>query len=42
METLTRNTKETRITATLEVYGEGKAEIATNIGFFNDTSLSDI
>lgn len=35
METLTRNTKETQITATLEVYGEGKAEIATKIGFFN-------
>ncbi|TLD88149.1 imidazoleglycerol-phosphate dehydratase HisB [Helicobacter sp. MIT 05-5294] len=35
METLTRNTKETQITATLEVYGEGKAEIETKIGFFN-------
>ncbi|WP_298497108.1 imidazoleglycerol-phosphate dehydratase HisB [Helicobacter sp. UBA3407] len=35
MKTLTRNTKETKITATLEVYGEGKAEISTKIGFFN-------
>lgn len=35
MKTLTRNTKETKITATLEVYGEGKVEISTKIGFFN-------
>lgn len=35
MKTLTRNTKETQIVATLEIYGEGKAEISTNIGFFN-------
>ncbi len=35
MKTLTRNTKETQISATLEIYGEGRAEISTNIGFFN-------
>ncbi len=35
METLTRNTKETQITASLEVYGSGIAEITTGIGFFN-------
>lgn len=35
MKTLTRNTRETQISATLEIYGEGRAEISTDIGFFN-------
>ncbi|MDY2584712.1 imidazoleglycerol-phosphate dehydratase HisB [Helicobacter sp.] len=35
MQTLTRNTKETQTTASLEVYGSGNAEIQTGIGFFN-------
>lgn len=35
METLTRNTKETQITASLEVYGTGIANIQTGIGFFD-------
>ena len=35
METITRNTKETQIQASLEVYGKGIAKIQTGIGFFN-------
>lgn len=35
MQTLTRNTKETQIVASLEVYGNGQAEIATGIAFFD-------
>ena len=35
METLTRNTKETQISASLEVYGFGIANIQTGIGFFD-------
>ena len=35
MQTLTRHTKETQITASLEVYGNGTGEIDTGIGFFN-------
>lgn len=35
MKEITRTTKETNIQATLEVYGNGKYNIETNIGFFN-------
>ncbi|TLD84515.1 imidazoleglycerol-phosphate dehydratase HisB [Helicobacter sp. MIT 11-5569] len=35
MQTLTRNTKETQITASLEIYGDGSGEIQSEIGFFN-------
>ena len=35
METLTRNTKETQISSSLEVYGFGIANIQTGIGFFD-------
>lgn len=35
MQTLTRNTRETHITASLEIYGNGIGEIDTGIGFFN-------
>lgn len=35
MQSITRNTKETQITASLEVYGKGEADISTNIGFFD-------
>lgn len=35
MQTLTRTTKETQITASLEVYGNGNGEIQSGIGFFN-------
>lgn len=35
MTTLTRKTKETDIKLTLELYGQGRAEIATGIGFFD-------
>ncbi|MFI3201969.1 MAG: imidazoleglycerol-phosphate dehydratase HisB [Eubacteriales bacterium] len=33
--TITRNTKETKITATLELDGSGKADLKTGIGFFD-------
>lgn len=33
--TVTRKTRETRITATLSLDGTGKAELATGIGFFD-------
>ncbi|WP_104721321.1 imidazoleglycerol-phosphate dehydratase HisB [Helicobacter mesocricetorum] len=35
MESLTRITKETNITAKLDIYGKGEANIQTNIGFFD-------
>ncbi|MBX7490589.1 imidazoleglycerol-phosphate dehydratase HisB [Helicobacter turcicus] len=35
MQTLTRNTKETQITASLEVYGSGDSNIKSGIGFFD-------
>ncbi len=35
MKELQRNTKETRIQASLEIYGEGKHKIQTGIGFFD-------
>lgn len=35
MQTLTRDTKETQITASLEVYGNGVSSIQSGIGFFN-------
>lgn len=35
MQPITRKTKETNITASLELYGSGKSEIDTGIGFFN-------
>lgn len=35
MQTITRDTKETKINATLEVYGEGASKIQTGIGFFD-------
>ncbi len=35
MTTIRRDTKETKIEATLELYGEGKSNIDTKIGFFN-------
>ena len=35
MTTIERNTKETRIRATLDVYGTGKHMIGTKIGFFD-------
>lgn len=35
MKTLTRSTKETQITASLEVYGSGVAKISTGVGFFD-------
>lgn len=34
MKELQRNTKETQITASLEIYGSGKNDITTGIGFF--------
>lgn len=35
MQTLTRQTKETAIKASLDLYGQGKANIQTGIGFFD-------
>lgn len=35
MQTLQRDTKETQIKADLEIYGSGKSQIKTQIGFFN-------
>ncbi len=35
MESLTRTTKETNITAKLDIYGKGEANIQTGIGFFD-------
>ncbi|MDE5603264.1 MAG: imidazoleglycerol-phosphate dehydratase HisB [Helicobacter sp.] len=35
MESLTRTTKETNITAKLDIYGMGEANIQTGIGFFD-------
>lgn len=35
MKTLTRQTKETNISAKLKLYGSGNAKISTGIGFFN-------
>lgn len=35
MQTVERVTKETHITITLDVYGTGKAEVSTGIGFFD-------
>lgn len=35
MPTLSRNTKETTITASLEIYGNGTAEISTGVGYFD-------
>ncbi len=35
MTEITRETKETRISVSLELYGEGKSDISTGIGFFD-------
>ncbi|PAF46622.1 imidazoleglycerol-phosphate dehydratase [Helicobacter sp. 12S02634-8] len=35
MQTITRNTKETKIKASLEIYGNGVGKIDTKIGFFD-------
>ncbi|PAF42791.1 imidazoleglycerol-phosphate dehydratase HisB [Helicobacter sp. 11S02596-1] len=35
MQEITRNTKETQISASLELYGKGEGKITTGIGFFD-------